>query len=127
MIDELVFIENLSRDEESKKELSQILEKVLIEFRERNMQGYIYVIYVGDGLYKIGKTANLERRLNELSEERVVRLIRAENITKLENQLHKQFSNKRITSSQELFKLNDSDILYIHTLPDEWEDTSRIF
>lgn len=95
--------------------------------KEENMKGYVYVIYVGNNTYKIGKTAYLEQRFNQLKEERLVRLIKAENITRVEGQLHKRFSNKRITSSQELFRLNDQDILHIQMLSDEWEDESRIF
>lgn len=86
------------------------------------MRGYVYIIYVGDNLYKIGKTVSLERRLKELDEVRAVRMIRAENITQLETKLHNYFSGKRVSRGQELFKLNDEDILYIHQLPDEWED-----
>lgn len=112
---------------ENQEELQKALQELIIRFKEENMRGYIYVIYVGDGLYKIGKTGNLERRFNELGEERLVRLIRADNITRLEGQLHRYFSNKRVTPSQELFKLNDSDILYIHNLSDEWEASSKIF
>ena len=111
----------------NQKELCEALSKFITEFKEKNMRGYVYVIYVGDGLYKIGKTADLERRFNELREERLVRLINADNITKLESKIQKRFSNKRQTHSQELFRLNDQDILYIHNFPDEWKDESKIF
>lgn len=128
IIDELQQIQNLDPpDEEFNSRLYEGLEEVMTRFREENMKGYVYIIYVGNHLYKIGKTANLERRFYELNEERVVRLIKAENISKLENSLHKRFHSKRITDSQELFKLNDQDIMYIQTLSDEWEDESRIF
>lgn len=125
LFQELETIENWSVEDQT--ELRQALEEIITRFKEKNMKGYVYVIYVGDNLYKIGMTANLERRFYELNEGRVVRLIKAENISKLEDNLHKRFRSKRVTNSQELFKLNDQDIMYIQTLPDEWEDESRIF
>jgi len=109
-------------------ELLEKVEQVVQEFQERNMRGYVYIIYVGHNLYKIGKTVSLERRFSELNEERIVRVIKADNITRLEGKLHKRFSNKRLTDSQELFRLSDQDISYLHQLPDEWEDSSlKIF
>lgn len=103
------------------------IENFILSLDGDNVKGFVYIIYVGDNLYKIGKTSSLDRRLRELNESRVVRVIRADNITEIENNLHRIFSSKRISSGQELFKLNDEDILYIHNLPDEWEEEVSLF
>lgn len=107
---------------ENKEGLCEALEAFISEFKERDMRGYVYVVYTGNNIYKIGKTTVLEQRLKKLRETRIVRLIKANNISQLETQLHNRFSSKRQIMEQELFRLNDEDILYIQTLPDEWED-----
>lgn len=107
---------------ENREDLCEALAVFIQEFKEKDMRGWVYILYTGNNLYKIGKTTKLEQRMKKLKESRLVRLINADNISLLEGQLHKKFSSKRQINDQELFRLNDEDILHIQTLPDEWED-----
>ncbi len=73
----------------------------------------VTIAYVGQGLYLITSRT--------VSEERIVRIIETDTPLSVEQVLHNKFANQRISSAQELFKLNDEDLLYVHQLPDEWE------
>lgn len=76
--------------------------------------GYVYVLE-SRGLYKIGRTNDLTRRLNEhltaAPDARYVHTIRSENERALEKELHGLFAAKRVT--REWFALTRNDLALI--------------
>ena len=70
--------------------------------------GYVYLIRNGD-LYKIGHTANLERRLKQLQPCVLVQSLVTDRSLNLEQELHKLFQNVRIPQT-EYFRLNDYQV-----------------
>ena len=66
--------------------------------------GYVYLIRNGD-LYKIGHTANLERRLKQLQPCVLIQSLVTDRSLNLEQELHKLFQNVRIPQT-EYFRLN---------------------
>jgi len=69
---------------------------------------FVYLIKNGD-LHKIGFTHNLEQRMDALKPDRVVHTIELTKAYKLEQFLHKQFTDKRIRGS-EFFRLTDEEV-----------------
>lgn len=94
---------------ENREDLCEALETFIQEFKERNVRGYVCVLYVRDNLYQIKKTTDAT-----LPNEKIVRVIKTENMALLEAQLWDKFLSKHVKS--DLFKLNDEDVLYIHML-----------
>lgn len=115
IFDELLYI--LKEDEITLKSLNDKIDNVLGDYMPK--KGFVYIVYVGQNLYKIGATIDIKRRMKELQESRIVRVLRTDRPFEFENKLHNKFNQRRLTSTQELFKLNDEDLVYIHTLPDE--------
>jgi len=81
--------------------------------KKKNEKGYIYFIKADNGLVKIGKTINLKDRCknikhNNLLETELLFAIKTNNLTKVENNLHKRYENKRYKG--EWFSLTKNDI-----------------
>lgn len=81
--------------------------------------GFVYVMHRRDGLYKIGRTNNIDRRLHEVSKklrERVslICAFRVFDPALSELELHNQFKEKRVKG--EWFSLSQEDIDYIKGL-----------
>lgn len=87
--------------------------------RIRKGAGYVYVIQ-HDGLHKIGRTKNPDRRIEKELQPRlprevtVVHIIKAENMFELESALHDRFADKRLNG--EWFELDEGDIAWLRTL-----------
>lgn len=90
------------------------------------MTQYVYIIAAENGLFKIGKTTNIDNRLQQIKSANpiqcfLVGLIEAkdDNLDKLERLLHKMFKDKRIRG--EWFALSKNDLLLlIPYMPEEY-------
>lgn len=79
--------------------------------------GFIYFIR-NQGLYKIGITTNLLRRFNELRPDEVLNVVRCANYQEAEKDLHRMFSEKRVTQT-EYFRLDEREISLVHRFSQE--------
>ena len=70
--------------------------------------GWVYLIRNGD-LHKIGRTDNLERRLQQLQPDAVVQVLETDRSRDLEHELHQQFKGKRLPQT-EYFRLDDAEV-----------------
>lgn len=94
-------------------------------WRERNKrekQPCVYLIYAENGVYKIGRTNDVESRFEVIKNispvpVTLILTIDAENSRKLEMELHDKFSEKRYYN--EWFSLDESDIEYIRSLSED--------
>lgn len=83
---------------------------------EKNSKGYIYFVKNGyNNFIKIGKTINLQSRLNSFSTlfsdgVFLVGYIYSENYSELEKKIHEDFKDKRKTG--EWFDILDNEIIY---------------
>ena len=81
---------------------------------EMSRQGYVYLIWSSFGLYKIGRTSNVEKRFAKLKYERYpdpLKLIFAmlvQNQFEVEEELHRKFRKKRVYG--EWFDLDEYDL-----------------
>lgn len=87
-------------------------------FKKAKGWGFIYLME-GDGYHKIGYSKRVPARRVQLAtklpfELKLICVIRSDNATLLEQQLHEQFADKRLCG--EWFHLNESDIAYIKSL-----------
>lgn len=67
----------------------------------RNTPGFVYILSGDNGLYKIGSTVRLEKRVWEVSHYSGVKSalyfsVQTQNMNKLERYLHKKFENQRV-------------------------------
>lgn len=76
--------------------------------------GYTYFIRNG-GLFKIGITENLIRRVNELSPDELLNVVRCVNYQDVERELHRKFKDVRLPQT-EYFRLSDSQVQEVHRL-----------
>jgi hypothetical protein len=94
------------------------------------MQGYVYLGFDHSGYgIKIGKTSNIERRTKEIRNMNLTFVIflqfQCDNMDYTEKELHKTYSNKRVTG--EWFDLTSTDIADIvkritgRDMDDEWK------
>jgi flavin-dependent dehydrogenase len=83
-------------------------------FRWRKRQpGYVYVVHFGEGVYKIGKATDVERRRRSFGEhELAIVLYDWANHHSAEQALHRRYRHRKIYG--ELFKLTPDDLLDIH-------------
>jgi len=86
---------------------------------QRQKRGYVYLLRADNGLYKIGKTNYLDRRITDLSIKLPYKLdlihsIESENMDALEQSLHERFADKRVRD--EWFALNAEDVEFIKAL-----------
>jgi hypothetical protein len=80
---------------------------------KRNTPGYVYILQGDNGLYKIGSTNRLDRRIWEVSHYSGVRCelyysVETANMNELEKKLHKQFKDMRVYG--EWFDLNPLEL-----------------
>lgn len=100
-----------------------ILCRMCHPFLGRNLarwSGYVYLLK-SNGVFKIGKSINVDRRLTQISPimpypVELVHAIRTTNHTALEAQLHEMFDAKRLNG--EWFELSARDIRLIQSLQD---------
>ncbi len=115
------------------KESKNIIDKnILINMRQIQILNnsiikneYVYVIanedFNKENIYKIGKTKNPLKRLNNLStahygDFKFVKLFKCFNMTKVEIFLHEYFDDKRIKSNREFFQLEKKEIEKINSI-----------
>ena len=94
-----------------------------------DFEGIVYVVE-RDGLYKIGKTFDLDQRLKALRKHKktvtVIHVIETNKRESVEYALHRTFEHKRIklgngeTGQTEWFMLTDQDIRDIKTIPSKY-------
>lgn len=89
------------------------------EVHKREKQPCVYLIYAENGVYKIGRTNDIESRFETIKNispipVELILTINAENNRKLEMELHEKFSEKRYYN--EWFRLDKSDVEYIKSL-----------
>jgi hypothetical protein len=82
--------------------------------------GWVYLMETDKGVYKIGKTSNPKSRRATFGVKlpfklEFIHLIHSSNMSALEKQLHKQFSDKRMGRS-EFFALTPDDVLLIKSM-----------
>jgi predicted GIY-YIG superfamily endonuclease len=76
------------------------------------VQGFVYILKSDFGVYKIGRTKDLERRLRDFrifpKEFELVHSIACEDEVKVEKDLHERYKDKKVRN--EWFELSDDDI-----------------
>ena len=72
------------------------------------MKGYVYLIRNKD-IYKIGITKNIQRRLNVLKPDEVLKVFKTNKYEETEKRLHKKYKEVRIPQT-EYFRLTDSQV-----------------
>lgn len=81
---------------------------------EEKKQGYVYVVYIGENCFKVGKTIDLESRMKQLEKQYgradLVHLIQSNRHSKFESYLQKLFSSKAVKGKNEVFSLTEIDI-----------------
>lgn len=116
-------IENSSRNstlqkiylfEANSRELEQVIES---SFPEGSASGYVYFVQEHmNGTFKIGKTKNIERRMNVFNvklpfKNELIFLVKSGNHHQTEVAFHKYFASKRLEG--EWFALNKEDVEWI--------------
>lgn len=82
----------------------------------KSRPGLIYFLLADNGLYKIGRTKNLRKRIKDLGVKlpydlKLEIVIKTEDMYWLETELHQRFSENQVRG--EWFQLNESDLEYI--------------
>lgn len=90
--------------------------------------GYVYLLFSG-GVYKIGRTQNVQARMRQLStgsplEIKLVHNIKTPCFVQLEAALHKRFQSKRVSGRKEWFELNADDVALFKSL-NQWGRTPK--
>ena len=81
---------------------------------DKTQEGYVYLIKSDAGLYKIGRSKNITRRIFEIPKEsretnlRLVHSFFSEGFAQAELDLHQHYSEKRVR--KEWFQLSDQDV-----------------
>lgn len=88
--------------------------------RSVSRAGYVYLTQSPSGFYKIGRTSKPNDRIRTFKvklpiEIEYIHLIETQNMFKLESELHRMFSHKRVGDT-EFFRLDAKDIEYIKSL-----------
>ena len=106
------FMIELLKNETIKKRAIKETEKYL--FDESKKEDFLHIIK-NEGLYKIGFTANIKRRLKDYKSHNgnvnLVYVIKSDNCFELESIIHQEYSKQRITG--EWFDLSDNDLFNI--------------
>ena len=83
---------------------------------ERSTTGFGFVYFVrNDGIYKIGITDNLLRRIKELKPDEILNSVRCSNYQAIEKTMHAHFKNRRIPQT-EYFRLDAAEVEEAHAL-----------
>jgi predicted GIY-YIG superfamily endonuclease len=84
----------------------------------RNTSGFVYLISGSDGVYKIGRTSSIRRRMDDFTklpfETALICTIPTPDALALESSLHKKFAMKRLNG--EWFRLSDEDVAGIKAM-----------
>lgn len=80
--------------------------------RRKKIKGFVYFLKADNGLIKIGKTRNLNKRLDHFTTKlpyklELIHAIETDDYTSLEQQFHNLYSKK---AEREWFELNENDI-----------------
>ena len=106
------------------KNHKKLYNKINSKRKNKKTKGLVYLIKIDDReQYKIGVTANLEKRMDQLGTKmpfklEIINVIKSKNIYALEKKLHNKFENENI--SGEWFILGKKDIEYIKSVKDEY-------
>jgi hypothetical protein len=76
--------------------------------------GFVYFIRNG-GLFKIGITENMLRRMGELTPDELLNVVRCSNFQEVERELHRRFKDVRLPQT-EYFRLSDQQVQEVHQL-----------
>ena len=76
--------------------------------------GFVYFVRNG-GLFKIGITENMLRRMSELNPDELLNVVRCSNFQELERELHRRFKEVRLPQT-EYFRLSDQQVQEVHQL-----------
>ena len=76
--------------------------------------GFVYFIRNG-GLFKIGITENMLRRMGELSPDELLNVVRCSNFQEVERELHRRFKEVRLPQT-EYFRLSSQQVQEVHQL-----------
>ncbi len=76
-------------------------------------KGFIYILRADNGLVKIGRTIDIQRRLNTFNSQlpydlEVIKIIESDDCSNLELEFHNQFADKRVRG--EWFALTPKDL-----------------
>lgn len=119
-----------SWDEGEVLEICEEREKQEMEYKQRfpffripgkkEPSGHVYLLRFDDGVYKIGRTVNLEERMGNYKSHSttpptLVCSIGTRSPSPLEAELHSRFASKRV-EGREWFYLSDQDVDYIVNL-----------
>lgn len=85
--------------------------------------GYVYVLLADNNLYKIGRSSKINTRIKQLKtklpyELVLISYIWAHDHVGLEEELHKEYANKRVRG--EWFRLDKDDVEYLKELGEPW-------
>lgn len=85
------------------------------------LTGFVYLMWSGNGLYKIGISKGVQNRLHGLRRQfpiriEVIHFIKSTNYKNVEKYLHNKFASKR--AEFEWFRLSREDVLWIKSLKD---------
>ena len=76
--------------------------------------GFVYFVRNG-GLFKIGITENMLRRMGELTPDELLNVVRCSNFQEVERELHRRFKDVRLPQT-EYFRLSDQQVQEVHQL-----------
>ena len=82
--------------------------------KEAPPTGFVYFVRNGD-LFKIGITENMLRRMNQLTPEELLNVVRCSNFQEVERELHRRFKDVRLPQT-EYFRLSDQQVQEVHQL-----------
>lgn len=107
--------------EQARREFEEMQKQVAVSVQENRgltegMDGFVYLIKAENGLYKIGKTKNVSKRMQPFSVSfpmkwELIHYFQSLNYTAAEQALHKKYADKRNTG--EWFELQPEDAAYI--------------
>ena len=82
--------------------------------KEAPPTGFVYFVRNGD-LFKIGITENMLRRMNQLTPDELLNVVRCSNFQEVERELHRRFKDVRLPQT-EYFRLSDQQVQEVHQL-----------
>ena len=81
---------------------------------ESSPTGFVYFVRNG-GLFKIGITENMLRRMGELTPDELLNVVRCSNFQEVERELHRRFKDVRLPQT-EYFRLSNQPVQEVHQL-----------
>jgi uncharacterized Zn finger protein (UPF0148 family) len=107
----------VSKDKQ--KEIARRLD--LINRQRKTKAGYVYLMSSANGLYKIGRSKNVEQRRGDLNRQfpiqiGVIHSVLCKDYAKVERDLHSKYRQKRV--GHEWFRLTPQDVAWFLALKD---------